>query len=225
MTVVVKRHDDCALEHFVTYQASSAFDLPSAFDDGQTSLGASVTLDELTVGAHVRITLRYAGTAVDIRQAGAFLSVLIAVPDAVLNETRRRGGSAGAAPLQLCAGRCPRRLRVDVAKFLAGETDSRVTPADVQSAVTSCRARGLVDGYLDSCVYDLVSSGERHLVSLAGLACDDAVRLRLTRRNRTTLAAAAASVTSVTVRLCCSAACLHTALLVLLLTRICQILR
>jgi len=209
----VKRHDECALDHYVTYQASS-YDLPATFDDGSCQFGTAdaVSLSELVPNVHVQISLRYVATTVDVRLSHRYLSVSIVSPppDSLVDDMGGSGSGSGAParlhaapainPLELCTARCPKRHVVDIRSHLMAGSNTRgvvrgggdsadlLLETSSRSALSVCRSVGLVDSYLDSCVYDLVmTGGDGNLTALTRHACDEARLLGLLKTNRTHL--------------------------------------
>ena len=179
VTVVVKTAGHCAGPAFVTYQASSEW-LPLAFDNGRTHFGAkrSVSLTEVRANRHVELRLRHAATTVVVRRTAAGqLSVAVRVPAPLAAPPTTPG-------VTLCSHGCPPSEVVS-----RGEWDDAATA----SAVETCRAAGVVDFHFDSCVFDVVVTGDVAYSETAALALADTLRLAphaAARRNRTTLAAA-----------------------------------
>lgn len=193
--MVIKKHDDCAHDHYVTYQAMS-HDLPAMFDDGQTSFGPSdsIVLTEVIPNRHVEIRLHYVSTLLVLRQHGRFLSVGILMPEELLNRTVQGRSN----DLQLCSFGCSASEQIRVAQLLwdAGkELRSSVPPPppptrplppslspphwhgafDLSGAERVCR--GLTDSFLDSCMFDLLTTGDLNFTESAFHAYGDALRL------------------------------------------------
>lgn len=180
VTVLLKRNDDCAVGRYVTYQATSA-EFPATFDDGQTAFGRSdsVSIQDGRSTGHVRMYIRYIDTTVVIRLHAGYFAVSLKMPSEIVNYTVKQNAN----PLQLCVHRCPSRQRIDIRKVILFEDErrSRTTSAPemtVGDALSECRAEHLlVDYYLDSCVFDLMTTGDSNLKSLSLHAYLDAVML------------------------------------------------
>lgn len=190
MTVVVKRHDDCAHEHYVTYQAMSP-DLPASFDDGQTSFGPSdsVRLTEVVPNRHIEIRLHYINTLLVLRQDGRFLSVGILMPEDLANKSDRERSNA----LQLCSLGCSSSEQIHVAQLFrdAKRLVSSSPPPQSSSlwhhafdiSIAEQLCQGLTDNFLDSCVFDLLTTGDLNSTEPAFHAYYDAIRLYPEIRN------------------------------------------
>jgi hypothetical protein len=168
VTVVIKRHDECVGDRYVTYQAISPDPLPSTFDNGLSSFGTSdtVQLIDVTAGQHVEIIVRHAATTVVLRQSGRFFSISVRVPDDLVQK------SLGSVGTQLCVMKCPAAERLSLSAI---ESLSTFAFAD---ALNICRRHKLVDFFLDACVFDLVASGgDRNFTSAAVHALHDFRRL------------------------------------------------
>jgi len=227
VTVVIKRNDACAMEHYVTYQTSlgAPDPLPSTFDDGQTSFGPAdaVRLNVRAVNRHVEITLRYIDTTIVLRHIGRHLSVAIAAPHDVIAanaDSDVRGGGGASASMQLCRTGCPASQRISLVDFFArgnddndkrtsdilpsrrrdvtaeepsppmgSSSDEEASVVSVELALVQCR--GLVDYFLDSCVFDVMTTGNSDFAVVAREVHADALRLCSScsqlMRNRTTL--------------------------------------
>lgn len=195
VTVVIKKHDDCAHDHYVTYQAMS-HDLPAMFDDGQTSFGPSdsIMLTEVIPNRHVEIRLHYVSTLLVLRQDGRFLSVGILMPEELMNRTVQGRSN----DLQLCSFGCSSSEQIRIAQLFwdtGKELRSSVPPPphpprplspspspphwhgafDLSGAERICR--GLTDSFLDSCVFDLLTTGDLNFTESAFHAYSDALRL------------------------------------------------
>lgn len=196
LTVIVKSHAECGSDQYHTYQAQTD-SLPGAFEDGNTSYGphGGVQLLELEPNRHVEIRVHYIATTIIVRQIGRYFTFAIHIPQQVLNTSRTRG------ELELCSKGCPPSEQIDYKQYLA-ERRERVTR--IQSAAEGgpeltmtryeaedvCRNSGLVDFYFDSCVFDLMATGDRNFTLAALSALKDVLRLDPTMAllaNRTSL--------------------------------------
>lgn len=144
-----------------TYQAQVG-NLPPAFVDGTNHGGPekAVRVKLREADRHVEILIKYVDTVIVVRQVGNFLTVAIRMPRDVMYQ-----GVAGDG-LQLCMGGCPASERIDYVSFLwrdARVTQTQFGPVEVfgrDAALVKCRAANLTDFYLDSCVFDLMMTGE-----------------------------------------------------------------
>jgi hypothetical protein len=78
VTVLLKRHDQCADSRYVTYEASSDW-LPPVFTDGRSHVN-SVSIIEHEPNGYVEVRLPYCDTNIYIRQVAGYLSVAIRTP-------------------------------------------------------------------------------------------------------------------------------------------------
>lgn len=174
--MLVKKNRNCASDGYILYQANS-FLLPSSFDDGQTIYGKShsVSLVEIDPGKHVEITLKYIDTKIVIRLVGNYLTFSIKMPEELLsvNSTRKNN-------LELCVRGCPKSELIDYQKFLALK-EKEISASDVnmsrKDAEEMCRSANLVDFYFDSCVFDLLTTGNDTFRFSALSALQDVLRL------------------------------------------------
>ena len=185
VTVVVKAHDRCGVNQFVTYQAWSG-SLPGAFDDGRTHLGGSARTVQLTVhepNRHIEINLRYIDTIIVIRQVGLYFNVVVRMPEEEVKDALLANPDA----LDLCQKGCPRKERIDYKAILMyknsrlkRESDRDVSAEynmDIGRAQSRCRRKQLVDFYFDSCVFDLVTTGDLNFTGAASFALKDLLEL------------------------------------------------
>ncbi|XP_052793338.1 repulsive guidance molecule A-like isoform X2 [Mya arenaria] len=189
LTVIIKKNENCASSKYIMYQADSE-QLPGTFEDGMTSYGKShsVKLVEMDPGKHVEITLKYIDTKILIRLVGSYLTFSISMPEEILNST------FNSAVLELCTKGCPKSEIIDYQKFLSSKemeisnTNVNMTRKD---AVQLCRSANLVDFYLDSCVFDLLTTGNETFKLSAYAALQDVLKLDpdfyKTQQNRTTI--------------------------------------
>lgn len=190
LTVLIKENRDCASDGYIMYQAES-YMLPSAFTDGQTRYGKShsVSLVEKDPGRHVEIIMKYIDTKIVIRLVGNYLTFLIRMPEQLLqvNSTNKNN-------IQLCVRGCPKSEIIDYKRFLASK-EKQVSESDVnmsrQEAEELCRSANLVDFYFDSCVFDLLTTGNDTFRYSALSALQDALKsdpdFHKTSENRTKL--------------------------------------
>lgn len=171
------------------YQANSEL-LPSTFDDGQTRYGKShsVKLEEVDPGKHIEITLKYIDTRIVIRLVGSYLTFAISMPAEFLNLT------TDSNVLELCTKGCPQNEVIDYKRYLAykqQEVNGKGVNITRDEALEMCRRAGLVDFYLDSCVFDLLATGNDTFRFSAYAALQDVRKLdpnfSKTQENRTSL--------------------------------------
>ncbi|XP_064608049.1 repulsive guidance molecule A-like [Liolophura sinensis] len=183
LTVVIKRNDECAANRFVTYQAQTDH-LPGTFDEGRTHYGQdkTVRLVEKDPGKHVEIYISYIDTTVIVRQIGRYFTFSINMPEKILNETRLPYSAS--SKLQLCVDGCPAKERFDYQAFLSqkysklkSELVGSVTAMSRDDATELCREAGVIDFYFDSCVFDLMTTGDTNFTIAANTAYNDVLRL------------------------------------------------
>uniref|UniRef100_A0A8C1X0V7 RGM domain family, member D n=1 Tax=Cyprinus carpio TaxID=7962 RepID=A0A8C1X0V7_CYPCA len=188
ITVIFKSYHDCTEQK--VYQATTE-DLPSAFQDGTRSGGKaeSLWIVEGSGGLGIRqvkIHARYLGTSIIVRQVGRYLTFAIRMPEDLAEEN---GG------LQLCLHGCP-RSEVIKAHVLNrqqslrpprlmggwyGENDGgELQPGlsahvdMLERATTKCREMLQVeDVYFQSCVFDLLTTGDQEFSMAAYGALED----------------------------------------------------
>ncbi|XP_016391644.1 RGM domain family member B-like [Sinocyclocheilus rhinocerous] len=188
ITVIFKSYHDCTEQK--VYQATTE-DLPSAFQDGTRSGGKaeSLWIAEGSGGLGIRqvkIHARYLGTSIIVRQVGRYLTFAIRMPEDLAEEN---GG------LQLCLHGCP-RSEVIKAHVLNrqqslrpprlmggwyGEDDGgELQPGlsahvdMLERATTKCREMLQVeDVYFQSCVFDLLTTGDQEFSMAAYGALED----------------------------------------------------
>lgn len=150
VTVLVKEHGACGGER--TYEASAEA-LPRAFVDGTTWTGGTALsphtqVRERVPGEHVLITVSHINATVAVRKIEKYLTVLVSLPESEIGE----GGE-----LQLCVGGCP-----DSERLPRSPPRPVVSPAMAKSqAVKLCKEYNVTDYYLDSCIFDLMATGDK----------------------------------------------------------------
>lgn len=168
------------------YQATTE-DLPLAFQDGTRSGGesGSLTIAERGgsgVSRQVRIQARYIGTSIIIRRVGSYLTFAIRMPEDTLDFSEDGGG------LQLCLHGCPRNELIkehtlghqSQQPHLQG-TNTELGPLrpphqiyTVERATAKCRETLQVeDVYFQSCVFDLLTTGDPEFSMAAYGALED----------------------------------------------------
>ncbi|XP_050690623.1 repulsive guidance molecule A-like [Eriocheir sinensis] len=150
VTVLVKEHGSCGGER--TYEASAEA-LPRAFVDGTTWTGGSASrphtqVQERVPGEHVLITVAYINATVAVRKIEKYLTVHVTLPESEVGEGEE---------MQLCVGGCPDNERLPTAP-----PPPVASPAMAKSqAVILCKEYNMTDYYLDSCIFDLMATGDK----------------------------------------------------------------
>lgn len=176
VTVIIKAHSPCAQEK--TYEAQTD-NLPATFVDGTQSSGheRSVKIRDREPGRHVEIVIKYIATTIVIRQVGHYLTFAIRMPRDVATQGVNREG------LHLCLKGCPTTERIDHKKLLSHPSSLRdlVGSAPLamprELAVAQCKAINVTDFYFDSCVFDLMTTGDASFSQAANEAMLDGLAL------------------------------------------------
>ncbi|XP_022525521.1 RGM domain family, member D [Astyanax mexicanus] len=193
ITVIFKSYHDCTEQK--VYQATTE-DLPSAFQDGTRSGGKGGSLyivedgSRSTGGRQVMIQARYLGASIIVRQVGRYLTFAIRIPEELAEEN---GG------LQLCLHGCPRSevIKAHVLTRQHGLRPPRLLgswyePEEedggggelkpglsaqkdmLERATTKCRETLQVeDVYFQSCVFDILTTGDLEFSMAAYGALED----------------------------------------------------
>lgn len=184
ITVIFKSYHGCTDQK--VYQATTE-DLPLAFQDGSRSGGQSLTIVERGgsgVGRQVKIQARYIGTSIIVRRVGSYLTFAIRMPEDMLDFSEDNSG------LQLCLHGCPRNELIKEhmlgrqqprAPGSAQGTNTELGPLrpphqvyTVERATAKCRETLQVeDVYFQSCVFDLLTTGDPEFSMAAFGALED----------------------------------------------------
>jgi len=181
VSVIAKRvSGDCAAAggRHLTYFADEGR-LPSAWNDdvadAATTTPRGAEIFETVPAELVEIHLHYAATVISLRLVGRYYSVSVRLPD-----SDRRNTSTELASIQLCHSGCPGTELVDLAAFFhqtarrqvktkrtTGVRDRKaVLPLPV--ALWTCGEAAGLSGYLvDSCVFDLLNTGDLSFARLS----------------------------------------------------------
>lgn len=133
----------------------------------------SVLVTSEIPGEKVEIHLRYVSTKVIIRKFDEFLSVAIKMPEEVIKQR------SSVSALQLCVTGCPSAERISFMEVLAfphhyvrrlGLDQPMMNRED---AISLCKQAGTTDFFFDSCVFDLILTGNRNLAVSAATALID----------------------------------------------------
>ncbi|XP_035268583.1 RGM domain family, member D [Anguilla anguilla] len=177
ITVIFKAFRGCTEQK--VYQATTD-DLPSAFQDGTRSggQGGSLWIAERggAGGRQVRIQAHYIGTSIIVRRVGRYLTFAIRTPEDSLGPAEESGG------LQLCLHGCPRSELIQE-HTLGRPPDPGPAPGPgpaprpaytVERATARCRETLQVeDVYFQSCVFDLLTTGDPEFSMAAFGALED----------------------------------------------------
>lgn len=160
-------------------------ELPAAFADGSKNGGDRHGANTLRVvekvpGQHVEIQARYIGTTIVVRQVGRYLTFAVRMPEEVVNSVEDQDNQ----DLYLCLHGCPSNQRIDFRSYRERAVEShglgKGRPGSpphgftYQSAMTKCKERLPVeDLYFQSCVFDLLSSGDINFTMAAYYAFED----------------------------------------------------
>ncbi|XP_048734517.1 repulsive guidance molecule B-like isoform X1 [Ostrea edulis] len=191
LTVVIKKNDDCASHDFVTYKAQTN-DLPGTFENGHSHAGPdeSVAIRVMDPGKHVEIYLRFIDTTIRVRQIGRYFTFAMKMPQEIV------GQSLDDDTQQLCVQGCPEQEQINYKKYLADrrkiidlhQGDIAMTS---ERASELCRQSQVVDFYFDSCVFDLMTTGDKNFTVAAHQLLEDLTDLSpdivKTQENRTYL--------------------------------------
>ncbi|XP_054997222.1 repulsive guidance molecule B [Sorex araneus] len=171
VTVIFKAHGSCTEQK--VYQAVTD-DVPAAFVDGSAS-GASVRV-EAREGGRVALHARHLASTVLVRQLGRYLTLAVRMPAALALAHDDNHD------LQLCVSGCP------AAERIADGPGAGLAPGPAGFTLQSARARcgdsmPQRDIYFQSCVFDLLTTGDTNFSAAALSALAD-VRALHPRRER-----------------------------------------
>ena len=171
------------------YIATSSY-LSDEFQDGSKTNGPASCQATVTKynSDTVKLTSCRSNTTILIRRVGIYLTFNILSPFEIVN------ASSG-----LCHKGCPLEEQVDYPSFfheyihqndVSGHGDS-LSRMSYEEAMLLCSKSNVTDFYYDSCVFDLLTTGDRKFRLAAKLAMQDALsmspRLRLRRENSVVL--------------------------------------
>lgn len=179
ITIIFKAHRECTDQK--VYQAVTD-DLPAAFVDGSTSGGdgdaKSLRIVERESGRYVEMHARYIGTTVFVRQLGRYLTLAIRMPEDLAMSYEE------SQDLQLCVNGCPLSERIDDGQgqvsAILGHALPRTPLAQawpgytLETANAHCHEKMPVkDIYFQSCVFDLLTTGDANFTVAAHSALED----------------------------------------------------
>lgn len=179
ITIIFKAQHECTDQK--VYQAVTD-DLPAAFVDGTTSGGdgdlKSLHIVEKESGRYVEMHARYIGTTVFVRQLGRYLTLAIRMPEDLAMSYEE------SQDLQLCVNGCPVSECIDdgqgqvsaiLGHSLPHTTSVQAWPGyTLETASTQCQEKMPVkDIYFQSCVFDLLTTGDANFTAAAHSALED----------------------------------------------------
>uniref|UniRef100_A0A672MEP5 Repulsive guidance molecule BMP co-receptor a n=1 Tax=Sinocyclocheilus grahami TaxID=75366 RepID=A0A672MEP5_SINGR len=192
LTIIFKNFQECVDQKM--YHAETD-ELPAAFADGSKNGGDrhganTLRIVEKVPGQHMEIQARYIGTTIVVRQVGHYLTFAVRMPEEVVNSVEDQDNQ----DLYLCLHGCPANQRIDFRTFRARAAESQVlgrgqpgAPINgftYQSAMAKCKERLPVeDLYFQSCVFDLLSSGDINFTLAAYYAFED-VKMLHSNKNK-----------------------------------------
>ncbi|XP_007668663.1 repulsive guidance molecule A [Ornithorhynchus anatinus] len=184
LTIIFKSFQECVEQK--VYQAEMD-ELPAAFADGSKNGGDkhganSLKITEKVSGQHVEIQAKYIGTTIVVRQVGRYLTFAVRMPEEVVNAVEDRDGQG----LYLCLRGCPLSQQIDFRAFHAAESRGPRRPGSglpasappaaftYETATAKCREKLPVeDLYFQSCVFDLLTTGDVNFTLAAYYAFED----------------------------------------------------
>lgn len=180
LTIIFKNFQECVDQK--TYHAE-AEELPPAFTDGSKNGGErhganTLRIVEKVPGAHVEIQARYIGTTIVVRKVGRYLTFAVRMPEEVV----RSAEEGDSQDLYLCLHGCPHNQRIHFNKT----PPAAARPGQefsYHTAKAKCKERLPVeDLYFQSCVFDLLSSGDINFTMAAFYAFEDVKLLHSDRQ-------------------------------------------
>ncbi|XP_033823845.2 repulsive guidance molecule A [Periophthalmus magnuspinnatus] len=172
LTIIFKNFQECVDQK--TYHAETD-ELPAAFADGSKNGGErhganTLRIVEKAPGAHVEIQARYIGTTIVVRQVGRYLTFAVRMPEEVVHSAEE----GDSQDLYLCLHGCPANQRIHFSSTLQATGRSRAQGFSYHTAKAKCKERLPVeDLYFQSCVFDLLSSGDINFTMAAFYAFED----------------------------------------------------
>jgi len=160
------------------YRAKAGL-LPAEFHDGTRKTGpsdcaAKIYRRQKGAQVHIEIKICYISTTIIIRQVGEFLTFHVKIPEQLLIKAPTTG---------LCVTGCPYRQRIDYRELLSytDEQLARMRPRRNKmsrlDAHAKCTKTKITGFYLDSCLFDLLTTGDENFSAAAWHALDDSFLL------------------------------------------------
>lgn len=155
--------------------SGASYYIASSFDNrgAESEHRPAVLVRAMEPDRHVEIHLRYISTRVVIRRAGSYLTVAIKIPEEVLVQRTSLN------TLQLCITGCPSTERINYKEVLAypeyyvKKWGARSPAMSREQAMDICRQAGVTDFFFDSCVFDLLMTGDETFKDSALAAMND----------------------------------------------------
>ncbi|NXU67969.1 RGMA protein, partial [Horornis vulcanius] len=184
LTIIFKSFQECVDQK--VYQAEMD-ELPAAFVDGSKNGGDkhganSLKITEKVSGQHIEIQAKYIGTTIVVRQVGRYLTFAVRMPEEVVNAVEDRDSQG----LYLCLRGCPLNQQIDFQAVRSAQaTEGRArrkgpslpAPPEAftyETATAKCREKLPVeDLYFQSCVFDLLTTGDVNFMLAAYYAFED----------------------------------------------------
>lgn len=171
--MIKPRGNGCVLQK--TYRAEAGDTLPAEFEDGTYKTGpldcpARIYTRQKGPRTHIEIKICYISTTIIIRQVGQFLTFHVKVPEQLLWKFPTDG---------LCVTGCPYLQRIDYRELLSFTDDqlARLRPRrskmSRKEAYAKCMEKKIAGFYLDSCLFDLLTTGDQNFSAAAWHALDD----------------------------------------------------
>ncbi|XP_030045580.1 repulsive guidance molecule A [Microcaecilia unicolor] len=180
LTIIFKNFQECVDQK--EYQAEMD-ELPTAFMDGSKNGGDksganSLKIIEKVAGQHIEIQAKYIGTTIVVRQVGRYLTFAVRMPEEVVNAVEDKDNQG----LHLCLRGCPLNQQIDFQNFHMQATESRsrrqgsasAEAFTYETATAKCKEKLPVeDLYFQSCVFDLLTTGDVNFTLAAYYAFED----------------------------------------------------
>lgn len=174
--MIKPKGNGCVLQKI--YRAKAGL-LPAEFLDGTRETGPSdcpaiIYPRRKGPQTHIEIKICYISTTIIIRQVGEFLTFHVKVPEQLLSKFPTTG---------LCVTGCPYRQRIDYRELLSF-TDAQLarmrprrSKMSRKEAHAKCTETKITGFYLDSCLFDLLTTGDENFSAAAWHALDDSFLL------------------------------------------------
>lgn len=177
ITVLIKAQGKGCV-HQKIYRAIAG-SLPAEFHDGTRQTGpsdcpAKIYRRQKGAQVHIEIKICYISTTIIIRQVGEFLTFHVKIPEQLMFKAPTTG---------LCVTGCPYRQRIDYRELLSytDEQLARMRPRrskmSRKEAHAKCAKKKITGFYLDSCLFDLLTTGDENFSAAAWHALDDSFLL------------------------------------------------
>ncbi|KFW91721.1 Repulsive guidance molecule A, partial [Phalacrocorax carbo] len=170
LTIIFKSFQECVDQK--VYQAEMD-ELPAAFADGSKNGGDkhganSLKITEKVSGQHIEIQAKYIGTTIVVRQVGRYLTFAVRMPEEVVNAVEDRDKQIDFQTIrsaQATEGRARRK---------GPSVPAPPEAFTYETATAKCREKLPVeDLYFQSCVFDLLTTGDVNFMLAAYYAFED----------------------------------------------------